>query len=82
MQKIVSVSLDKTAAKIYNRINKIRNYGWFSKDVQQMLEKKYGNEKKELVAELNELQKKRDDIELEIKALARKINSIKDENPK
>ena len=79
MSKIVSISLDKISEKIYKRINKIRPYGWFSKDVQQMLEKKYDSEKKELVTELNELQKKRDDIETKIKALARKINSIKDE---
>ena len=79
MSKIVSANLSEKSIKIYKKISKIRPYGWFSKDINEMIEKKYGNEKKELIAELNELQKKRDEIEAEIKALAKKINSLKEE---
>lgn len=74
----MSANLTKKTYIIYKNISKIRHKGWFSHDVNEMLEKKYGNEKKEIVAELNELQKKRDEIEFEIKALAKKINSIKE----
>ena len=74
---IVSVSLGKATEKIYKRINKIRKYGWFSKDVQQMLIKKYGEEKKELITELTELQTQRNKLEEQIKQLAKRINKIK-----
>lgn len=82
MSKIVSANLDKISEKIYKKIDKIRPHGWFSKDVQLMLQNKYSSEKKVLVEELIDLQKKRDELELEIKAKARKINSIKDEDSK
>lgn len=74
---IVSVSLDKATERIYKRINKIRDYGWFSKDVQQMLIKRYGEEKKELIAELNQKQLERNKLEEQIKQLAKRINKIK-----
>ena len=74
---IVSVSLGKATERIYKRINKIRKYGWFSKDVQQMLTKRYGEEKKELLAELNQKQEDRNKLEEQIKQLAKRINKIK-----
>ena len=79
MAKIMSVNLNKNAAKIYIKIGKIRHKGWFSKDVNEMLEKKYGNEKKQLLEELLQKQAQRDDIESEIKTLAKKINLMKDD---
>ncbi len=74
---IVSSNLDKASAKIYKRINKIRGYGWFSKDVQNMLKRRYGEEKKELLAELSEETIKRNQCDDKIKTLAKKINKIK-----
>jgi len=79
MTKTMSANLSKNSQRIYQKISKIRPKGWFSQDVNEMLEKKYGNEKKELIINLNELQKKRNDIELEIKTLAKKINNIKND---
>lgn len=79
MSKIVSANLTQRNARIYQKISKIRQKGWFSQDVNEMIEKKYGSEKQELIEELHQLQKKRDDIELEMKALAKRINSLKDD---
>jgi len=74
---IKSVNLDKRTSKIFNRVNRKRRYGWFSQDVQQMLIKKYGEEKKILLSELNDKQKERDKIEEDIKQIAKRLNKAK-----
>ena len=73
---IVSANLEKLAKKIYKDVSKFRKKGWFSKDISEFLIKKYAD-KKTLIAELNELSKKRDKLEEQIKQLARRINKIK-----
>ncbi len=77
MPKIVSVALNKETEKIYNKINKLRKYGWFSKDVRQMLINKYGNEKDILVQQLTENQKEINKLYGQNKELAKKINKVK-----
>ena len=79
MTKILSISLDKESSKIFERINKKRPYGWFSKDVQDFLKKKYGSQKSQLIDEINFLQAKRDRIEERIKEIAKKVNKMKDD---
>lgn len=79
MVRILSVSLDTESEKIYERISKRRPYGWFSKDVQEMLKKKYGSKKSQLIDEINFLQNKRDRIEDRIKEIAKKVNKMKDD---
>ena len=75
---IVSANLDKQTERIYRKIVKLRKYGWFSKDVQQMLVKKYGEERQIMIEQLNELTQERDKLEEQMKELAKKINKIKD----
>lgn len=74
---IVSANLDKQARKIYVKINKLRKKGWFSSDISVMLVKKYGEEKKFLIEELNEKSQERNKLDEQIKTLAKKINKIK-----
>ena len=74
---IKSVNLDKVSAKLFKKITKERKYGWFSKDVQQMIKAKYGIDKKFYVELLNDKQKERDVIEKQIKEIAKKINRLK-----
>ena len=80
MPKIVSVSLDKISQKIYDKINKQRNYGWFSKDVQEMLRQKYGTDKKQEVQELLRMQEQLKKLDEEVRAKAKKISKMKDES--
>lgn len=74
---IVSANLGKATARIYKKISQLRKYGWFSKDVQQMLIKKYGEERKILIEQINELTKERNKLDNQIKQLAKRINKIK-----
>lgn len=74
---IVSANLDKQTERIYRKITKLRKKGWFSKDVQQMLIKKYGEERHILIEQLNELTEERDKLEGQMKELAKKVNKTK-----
>ena len=73
---IVSANLDKATGKIYKQIAKLRKYGWFSKDVQEMIKNKYEG-KKTLITQLSEITEERDKIEEQMKEIAKKINKIK-----
>jgi|TARA_Y100000310_G_scaffold344207_1_gene455731 hypothetical protein len=75
---IKSVNLGKRTSKIFNKVNRLRRYGWFSKDVQEMLIRKYGEEKKLLFTELNDKQKQRDRLEEDIKKIAKRINKCRE----
>ena len=76
---IVSAHLDKQTERIYRKITKLRKYGWFSKDVQQMLIKKYGEERQIMIEQLNELTEERNKLDEKIKELAKKVNKcVKD----
>lgn len=77
MKKIVSANLNENAVKIYNQLNKIRQKGWFSKDVSEMLILKYGDKKKQLLQELSEGQAERDKWEIKIRETAKKLNKFK-----
>ena len=54
---IVSANLEKQASKIYLKISKIRKKGWFSKDISDLLIRKYANEKDVLLEQLKDNQK-------------------------
>ena len=73
-----TINLDKISSKIYRKINKLRPYGWLSRDVQELLKSKYGVDKEILTTILNEKQKQRNRLDDEIRDLAKKINKIKD----
>ena len=74
---IVSANLNKEAERIYRQINKLRKYGWFSKDVQEMLQKKYGNEKNKLLTRMSDLDKEEEKITNEKQDIAKKLNKLK-----
>ena len=77
MKSIISISLDKESAKIVKKLNKIRPYGWLSKDFRDFLKTRFGTDKKILISLLNDLQKQRDKTDDKIKELAKKINKLK-----
>ena len=79
MSKIVSANLDKESEKIYNKINRTRLYGWFSKDVNLMLKLKYDTDKKQLIQKLQDKQEKRNKLDDKIKEIAKQINRMKDD---
>jgi len=71
---IVSANLEKQAKRIYYQITKLRKKGWFSSDITEMLITKYGEERKILIEQLNELTQERDKLEEQMKELAKRIN--------
>ncbi len=77
MSKIVSISLDKETEKIIKKVNRLRKYGWLSKDIRDFLKHKYGADKAILVQLLQDKQKQRDKLEEQIKELAKRINKVK-----
>jgi len=74
---IVSANIENKAKKIYNQINKIRSKGWFSQDISAMLIKKYADEKKVLLEQMDDLDKEEKRIWKEKQELAKKIEKLK-----
>lgn len=73
-----TINLDNESQKIYRKINKLRKYGWFSRDIQNLLKIKYGTSKKILVQILNDKQKQRNKLDDDIKKIAKRINKLED----
>ena len=74
---IVSANLRGQALKIYNKINKLRKKGWFSKDISVMLVKNYANEKDIIVQQIKDNQKEIDRVYKQNQDLAKKLRGIK-----
>lgn len=74
---IVSANLEKQSRKIYLKINKLRPKGWFSKDITEMLIKKYANENDIVVEQIADNQKEIDRLYKKNQELAKKVNKFK-----
>ena len=77
MPKIVSVALDKDTEHIYNKLNKARPYGWFSKDIRAILIGKYGFEKNLLIEKIHKNQEKIEELYRKNKEMAKKAAKLK-----
>ena len=49
----ICINLDKESEKIFKKINKLKPYGWISKEFQELLKTKYGIDRK-ILAQLAE----------------------------
>ena len=72
-----SINLDEETEKIYKKVNKARKYGWFSREIQELLKTKYGTDKKILIQMLNDIQNQRTKLEDQGRGLAKRINKVK-----